>query len=119
MPGNGGRWSLYRDTYVNGINQHGTTQRVEVQTRINNGPLRPWSMDVSPGATWELSIAQLLGPGETTGIFKATASVTCSAPGVDGLWSPVQCDAQVALWHDAIAIGTVPTVYNVPFSCAQ
>ena len=114
-----GRWVLYRDTYINGVNEHAVVQRVSLDARVN-GTLRTWSADVQPGAPWELSLASMLAPAELTGIVRFTGALTCETPTPDGTaWAPADCSAQVALWHAPISYGVAATVYNVPFSCAQ
>lgn len=119
--GPGGRWSLYRDTYVNGINAHGAPMRVLLDVAINGGPPRPWLANgarpiVAPGKPWEVTLTAILTPTETAGMFKGTGTLACEVSTPDG-WAAAECDAQVAIWHQPIEFGVASTIYSVPFSC--
>lgn len=121
--GPGGRWSLYRDSYINGINAHSAALRVTLDIAINGGAPRAWTLNgvrpvVLPGKPWEASLVSLLTAGETSGVFKGTGTLSCDVATPEG-WKSAECDAQVALWHQPIEFGVAATIYNVPFSCVK
>lgn len=101
---------LYRQTWLSGGHAQATPQRVTVTTWFTSAPEAPATRTylVPQGGRWALTLDDLV-PAGWAGQVDATVRVQCEG----------QCWATVALWHQPIARGVVPTVSPVLMECER